>query len=122
MTFVKGGTAPNRRLPPDDILLAEMAAGLSDHAIARKYDLVRCTVSAYIARKGWRPKAVKAVAAAKTAPTEAKEAVKRRYPVADACKIVRKRTVMADSRDFKMVDLFISLPRITAIHGPYQGA
>ncbi|MDB5582789.1 MAG: hypothetical protein JWR80_7965 [Bradyrhizobium sp.] len=48
MTFVKGHKAANRKLPPDDVLRAHIAAGLTATDIARIYDVaadnVRCTL------------------------------------------------------------------------------
>jgi hypothetical protein len=120
MTYKRGAPAPNRRLPPDDILQAEMAAGLNDYAIAEKYGLVRQTVTAHINKHGWR-KARRA--AEEQAKAEARAAAQRRYPCDTAAKVVRKReTLVFFGKKMRVEEHFISLPRVPCIHGHFQGA
>lgn len=113
MTFKKGAPAPNRKLPPDDVLKADIAAGLSDRAIARKYDLWYGTVYAYANKNGWRKTEVMENAAARV---EAKAAAERRYPIDTPAKVVRKIEVLFQfGNKMRSEEHFISLPRVPSI-------
>jgi hypothetical protein len=120
MTFRKSVPAPNRRLPPDDVIKADVDAGLSIRAIGCKHGVSNQSVRERINRMGWRD-AEKA--AAKAAAAAALAAAERRYPTDTPAKVVRKRDCYVFlGRDMVRETQFISLPRLPSIHGHFQGA
>lgn len=112
MTFVIGQKAANRKLPADDIMQADIDAGLTGAAMGRKYGVSDVAVNAHIRKMGMRP-----------APEPASvKSLASNEPVATPFKIVTRKTVMLEGRDFRMAEILITLPRIPTLHGHFQGA
>jgi len=105
MTFVIGQRAANRKLPADDILLADLAAGLKGSDIARKYGLHPSSVNAHISRNGLRQRAMPDSTPKRIKLCETPE------------KIIIRRETLTEGRNFRMVKVAISLPRIPTLHG-----
>lgn len=97
--------AGNRKLPPDAVLIADIRRGLTNSEIADRHGVSRQSLGIHVRRMGWR-----ADAALSPGPT------------ATPHKIVVRREVMVEGRDFDTRWIAISLPRIPTLHGHFQGA
>lgn len=110
MTWMKGQKPRNRKLPPDDVLVGHIRAGMKPRAIADLYGVTDQAVRELVKARGWnRP----APAAAEITPAALVETPE---------KTIVRRLVLAAGRDFRMEWVRISLPRVPTLHGPFQGA
>lgn len=101
--------AANRLLPPDEVLIADLRAGLNYTEIARRHGVFPQSVGRHIRKMGWVNPG-NSGAAALGGPSESQS------------KVVVTRQVMVDGRYFRTAEVNISLPRIPTLHGHFQGA
>lgn len=112
MTWMKGQKPRNRKLPPDEILLGHIRAGMKPRAIADLYGVTDQAVRELVKARDWnRP--------APAAPTAAPAS---RALVDTPSKIVTRREGLPHFRSRIVVEFAISLPRVPTLHGQFQGA
>lgn len=108
----KGETAPNRKLPPDDVLRAAYYdEGLTIPEIARRLGVHRKSIHNHFDLRGW-PKRKKP-APIDVAPPQLADTPQ---------KIVVRRQGLPHSQSKIVVDLAISLPRIPTLHGHFAAS
>lgn len=102
MSALKGPEAANRKLPHDEDFAALLRAGLGRAEIAARYGVsVTAVYKRIVAITGRDP-----------------YALMPDLPETSA-KIVTRRDVLDDGRDFRMKSIRISLPRIPTLHGQF---
>lgn len=95
-----------RKVPADDILLAELLAGETYADIGRRYQVDATCVRTHALRLGWNLQLARV--SGELAET--------------AEKIVIRREGYLTSRDYIPIEIAISLPRIPTLHGHYAAA